>query len=66
MLRVEWEMKGEGIPGNRWRRGGVLAGNIPEPFCHDHFSALAPPSGMRLLHRRLLHVAVPLRKEEGG
>ena len=43
-----------------------MAGSIPEPFCHDHFSALAPPPGMRLLHRRLLHVAVPLRTEEGG
>ena len=65
MLRVECEVEGEGIPGNRWQGGG-LAGSIPEPFCRDHFSALAPPPGMRLLHQRLLHVAVPLRKEEGG
>ena len=64
MLRLEWEVEREGIPGNRWWGGG-LAGSIPEPFCRDRLSSLAPPPGMRLLHRRLLHVVVPLKKRRG-
>lgn len=61
-----WGWGGRGGRGHPRKVRWVLAGSIPEPLCCHPLSALAPSPDMRLLHRRLLRVIVPLRRGEGG